>query len=357
MVMKKIMLIVPSFIKGGVERVVHTLSKGLKKHYDVYLVIYHKPIEYEIESTLINLETPIGTFGRKIKNIFYRVIKLKKLIREISPDFIVSFMGNLHPILTLKPVIVSIHSNPDFFHLYSKILLKTVYKFPNVKKIITCSCGLEKSLNNNYSLKNTKIIYNPIDLNLIDRKLLALKPFEFNYILAVGRLNGQRGHDILIKSFAKSSLKNKIKLVILGEGKERRNLERLINDLRIKNKVLLPGNVENPFVYMKYAQLFIHSSRCEGLSMVLLEALACNTPVITTNCCEISPYEVMENEVNSLLVPPENVELLKDAMERLYHDRELYMKLKSNARKSIERFDVKNIVKDWINLFEKEYCL
>ena len=358
MVMKKIMLIAPSFIKGGVERVVYTLSKGLKKHYDVYVVIYHKPIEYEVESTLINLETPTGSFGRKIKNIFCRVIKLKKLIKEISPDFIVSFMGNLPPILTLKPVMVSIHSNPDFSPLYRKILLKTVYKFSNVKKIITVSKGIEKKLNTNYNLKNTKIIYNPIDLNLIDQKLLALKPFEFDYILAVGRLNRQRGHDILIKSFAKSSLKNKVKLVILGEGKERKNLENLINDLKIKNKVLLPGNVENPFVYMKYAQFFIHSSRCEGLSMVLLEALACNVAVIATNCCEIGPpYEVMENEVNSLLVPSEDDELLKDAMKRLYHDRELYVKLKSNARKSVERFDVKNIVKDWISLFEKEYCL
>ena len=348
------MLIVPSFTKGGVERVVNTLSKGLKKHYDVHVVIYHKPIEYEVEVNLVNLETPTGSFGRKIKNIFYRVIKLKRLIREISPDFIVSFMGNLHPILTLKPVIVSIHSNPDFFPLYRKILLKTVYKFPNVKKIITCSLGVEKNLNNHYGLKNTKIIYNPINLNLIDQKLLALKPFKFDYILAVGRLNRQRGHDILIKSFAKSSLKNKLKLVILGEGEERKNLEKLIDDLKIKNKVLLPGNVENPFVYMKYAQLFIHSSRCEGLSMVLLEALACNVPVIATNCCEISPYEIMENEVNSLLVPSEDVELLKDTMERLYQDRELYMKLKSNARKSIEKYDIGNIVKDWINLFEKE---
>jgi len=355
--MKKVILIVPSFKKGGIERVVDTLSKGLKKHYDVYVVIYHKPIEYEVEVNLVNLETPTGSFGRKIKNIFYRVIKLKKLINEISPDFIVSFMGNLHPILTFKPVIVSIHSNPDFFPFYRTVLLKTMYKFPNVKKIITCSFGLEKNLINNYRLKNTKIIYNPIDLHLIDQKLLALKPFEFDYILAVGRLSRQRGHDILIKSFARSSLKNKVKLVILGEGKERKNLEKLINDLKIKNKVLLPGNVENPFVYMKYAQLFIHSSRCEGLSMVLLEALACNAPVIATNRCEISPYEVMENEVNSLLVPSEDVELLKDAMERLYHDRELYIKLKSNARKSIERFDVKNIVKDWISLFEKEFCL
>ena len=166
-----------------------------------------------------------------------------------------------------------------------------------------------------------------------------------------------RGHDTLIKYFAKSSLKNKLKLVILGEGKERKILENLINDLKIKDKVLLPGNVENPFVYMKYAQLFIHSSRCEGLSMVLLEALACNAPVIATNRCEVNPYEVMENEVNSLLVPSVDIELLKNAMERLYHDRELYMKLNSNARKSIKRFDIENIIRSWINLFEKVFYL
>ena len=128
------MLIVPSFIKGGVERVVHTLSKELNEHYDVYVFIYHKPIEYEMEVNLVNLETSTGSFGRKIKNIFYRVIKLKRLIKEISPDFIVSFMGNLHPILTFKPVIVSIHGNPDFFHFYRKIFLRTIYKLPNVKK-------------------------------------------------------------------------------------------------------------------------------------------------------------------------------------------------------------------------------
>jgi glycosyltransferase involved in cell wall biosynthesis len=61
------------------------------------------------------------------------------------------------------------------------------------------------------------------------------------------------------------------------------------------------------------------------------------------------------NEVNSLLVPSEDVELLKDAMERLYHDRELHIKLESNARKSIEKYDIENINKDWINLFKEVY--
>jgi N-acetylgalactosamine-N,N'-diacetylbacillosaminyl-diphospho-undecaprenol 4-alpha-N-acetylgalactosaminyltransferase len=349
--MKKIILIVPSLIRGGVERVVSTLSKELNKYYDVYVIIYHGPIEYEIEGYLINLETPTGSFGRKIKNTFYRVMKLKKLIKEISPDFIVSFMGNLQPIFTFEPVIVSIRINPDFFLNCSKFLLKTIYKFSNVKRIITVSKGVEKKLNKNYNLKKTKTIYNPIDFKLINRKLLAQKPVNFKYILAVGRLSRQKGFDILIKAFAKSNLKNKIKLIILGEGKERNNLENLIDRLDLKSQVLLYGKVDNPFIYMKHAIFFVLSSRFEGFGNVIIEALACDTPVISCNC-ESGPSEIIENGKNGLLVPVEDIESLKKAMDKLFYDKELRVKLKTNARRSVKKYDIKNIVKDWIDLFE-----
>ena len=352
--MKKIMLIVPSLVRGGVERVVSILSKELSKYYEVYMVIYHNPVEYEIGGKLINLETPSGSFWRKIKNTFNRVVKLKRLIREISPDFIVSFMGNLQPILTLETVIVSIRNNPDFFPLYRKFLLKTIYKLPNVKKIVTCSSEIEKKLKSNYSLKNTKNIYNPIDFELINDKLLAQRPLEFDYILAIGRLNRQKGFDILIKSFAKSDLKNRIKLVILGEGKERKNLEELIAELKLKNQVLLFGKVDNPFIYMKYAKFFIMSSRYEGFGNVLLEALACGAPIIATDC-ETGTSEIIKNGKNGLLVPVEDENALKLAMEKLFYDREFYMKLKSNTRKSVEKYGIENIVKDWMNLFKEVY--
>ena len=350
--MKKIMLIVPSLARGGTERVVSILSKELSKYFEIYVVIYHNPVEYEIEGNLTNLDTPTGGIWRKVKNIFYRVVKLKRLIRKISPDFIVSFMGNLQAILTFEPVIVSIHNNPDFFPLYRKFLLKTIYKLPNVKKIVTCSSEIEKKLNNNYKLKNTNTIYNTIDLKFINQKLFAPKPFEFDYILTVGRLHRQKGFDILIKAFAKSTLKNIVKLIVLGEGKERKYLEKLIAELKLKNKVLLPGNVDNPFVYMKYANFFVLSSRYEGLPMVLLEALACGIPVITTNC-ETGPSDIIENEENGLLVSVGDENALKVAMEKLFYDTGLYKRLKVNSQKSIKRFGVKNIVKDWINLFEE----
>jgi glycosyltransferase involved in cell wall biosynthesis len=349
--MKKIILIVPSLIRGGVERAVSILSKELNKFFEIYVVVYHGPIEYESEGNLINLETPSGSLWKKIKNTFYRVRKLKKLIKDISPNCIISFMGNLQPILTFKPVVVSIHSNPDFFHFYRKIFLKTIYKFYNIKKIITVSKGIEKKLNNNYNLKKTKTIYNPIDLKLIKQKLLAQKPVDFDYILAVGRLSRAKGFDILIKAFAKSHLKRKVRLIILGEGKERKNLEKLIDGLDLKSKVLLYGKVDNPFIYMKHAIFFVLSSRFEGFGIVIIEALACETPVISTNC-ETGPSEIIENGKNGLLVPVEDVEALKMAMDKLFYDKELHVKLKANTRRSVKKYDIKNVVKDWIELFE-----
>jgi len=348
------MLIVPSLARGGVERVVSILSKELSRYYKVYVVIYHKPIEYEIEEELINLETPTGSFLRKVKNIFYRIVKLKKLIRKISPDYIVSFMGNLQPILTFEPVIVSIRNNPDFFPLYKKFLLKTIYKLPNVKKVVAVSKGIEKILHKNYNLKKTKTIYNPVDFKFITQKLPVEKPVDFEYILSVGRLTRQKGFDVLIKAFALSSLKKKVKLIILGEGKEKNNLMSLIYRLDLKNHVLLPGKVNNPFIYMKHAKFFVLSSRFEGFSNVVLEALACDTPVIASNC-KTGPSEVIENEKNGLLFPVEDKDALKEAMEKLFYDRELHERLKANTRKSIEKFDIENRIKEWLSLFEEVY--
>jgi len=350
--MEKIILIIPSLIRGGAERVISTLSKEFSRYYDVYVVIYHNPIEYKMGGKLINLETPTGSFWRKIKNNFIRIIKLKKLIKNISPDFTISFMGNLQPILTLKPVIVSIRCSTDCFYSYRKFLLRTLYKLPNVKNIVSVSKGIEKKLHKNYHLKKTKTIYNPIDFKLIKQKLLTEKPVDFEYILAVGRLTRQKGFDILIKSFAQSSLKKKVKLVILGEGKERNNLLRSIDELDLKKYILLPGKVDNPFIYMKHAIFFVLSSRVEGFSNVILEALACNTPVIAANC-ETGPSEIIENEKNGLLVPVGDKDALKEAMEKLFYNKELYNKLKKNSRKSVEKYRVENIVEDWISLFEE----
>ena len=96
-----------------------------------------------------------------------------------------------------------------------KLFLKTIYRLPTVKKVVTVSRGIEKKLNSNYGLKKTKTIYNPIDLKFINQKMLTRRPVDFNYILTVGRLSREKRFDMLIKAFVESKLKNKLKLIIV----------------------------------------------------------------------------------------------------------------------------------------------
>jgi glycosyltransferase involved in cell wall biosynthesis len=105
---------------------------------------------------------------------------------------------------------------------------------------------------------------------------------------------------------------------------------------------------------MKYAKFFILSSRYESFVNVLLEALACETPIIAT-IYETGISEIVENGENGLLVPVKDENALKSAMEKLFYDQKLYERLKANTRKSVEKFGVENIVKEWINLFEELY--
>ena len=101
---------------------------------------------------------------------------------------------------------------------------------------------------------------------------------------------------------------------------------------------------------MKHAIFFILSSRAEGFSNVIIESLACGTPVIATNC-KTGPSEIIENGKNGLLVPVENEVALRKTMEKLYNDKNLYLYLKDNAFNSIEEYDIEKIVEDWIKVF------
>ncbi|WP_297105306.1 glycosyltransferase [uncultured Devosia sp.] len=131
------------------------------------------------------------------------------------------------------------------------------------------------------------------------------------YVLGAGRLVEQKDFPTLISAFAKSGLPNDVKLVILGEGRLRGELERLTETLGIAKRVLMPGFQENPFSWMSRAELFVLSSRWEGSPNALIEALATGTPCIATNCPS-GPSEILSEPLLGRLVPVGN----SDAMAR-----------------------------------------
>jgi glycosyltransferase involved in cell wall biosynthesis len=121
-------------------------------------------------------------------------------------------------------------------------------------------------------------------------------------LLAVGRLVAQKDFSTLLAAFARVRRVRPARLVILGEGKERTRLEELARDLDVTAHVALPGLVLNPFPYMMRASAFVLSSAYEGLPRVLIEALACGCPVVSTDCPS-GPAEILDGGSYGALVP------------------------------------------------------
>lgn len=142
-----------------------------------------------------------------------------------------------------------------------------------------------------------------------------LGPGQPPVILAAGRLAPQKDYPTLIRAFAALVEGRDLRMVILGEGPERPALEALVGDLGLAGRVDLPGFRENPFAYMARARLFVLSSAWEGLPGVLIQAMACGTPVVSTDCPS-GPREILEDGRLGPLVPVGDVTALAEALAR-----------------------------------------
>ena len=140
-----------------------------------------------------------------------------------------------------------------------------------------------------------------------------LQPGQPPVILAVGRLVPQKDFSTLIQAFARLRERHEARLLILGEGDLRRALEAKVSALDLNDAVALPGFTDNPFSHMRRASMFVLSSGWEGFGNVLVEAMACGTPVVSTDCPS-GPAEILEHGKWGRLVPMGDVEALADAM-------------------------------------------
>jgi glycosyltransferase involved in cell wall biosynthesis len=166
-------------------------------------------------------------------------------------------------------------------------------------------------------------------------------------ILAVGRLNRQKGFDVLLKAFARSNLAGRgARLVILGEGTERVSLEEIACSLNIAQAVSMPGVVRDPESWMARCALFVMSSRYEGFPNALLEAMSMRCAVIATDC-DSGPREMISHEHDGLLVPVEDEEATALAMTRLFDDAQMRERLGEAAVGVRERFSREKVMQQW----------
>jgi len=165
----------------------------------------------------------------------------------------------------------------------------------------------------------------------------------------IARLSFEKGVNYLIEAFSDLVKKMEARLVIVGDGKERRNLERMTRDLNIEDKVTFLGWMENPYKYLREMDVFVLSSLWEGFPTVVVESMVCGIPVVATSSVG-GVQELIENGVDGLLVPPKDTKTLSDSILRLLEDSELKDKLTKEAGRKVKQFDSYNITRQYESL-------
>lgn len=181
--------------------------------------------------------------------------------------------------------------------------------YPWADAIVAVSEGAADELTLSAGLPRERIttVYNPVvSAELLEQARAPLEHAWFDpnsppLILGIGRLDEQKDFSTLLRAFAHVRAQRPARLMILGEGKGRPQLEALAQELEIAGDVALPGFVANPFAYMARAGVFVLSSLYEGLPTVLIEALACGCPVVSTNCPS-GPSEILQGGRHGPLV-------------------------------------------------------
>lgn len=182
--------------------------------------------------------------------------------------------------------------------------------YPWADEIVAASHGVAADVAQMTEIPRDRIqvIHNPVVTPKVRAKIQEpldhpwFKPGEPPVLLGVGRLVSQKDFFTLIKAFAQVRQQCPARLMILGEGEQRPELEALVRELNLTDAVALPGFAENPYTYMAHAGVFVLSSIFEGFGNVVAEALAAGTPVVSTDC-ESGPAEILEQGRYGKLVP------------------------------------------------------
>lgn len=212
-------------------------------------------------------------------------------------------------------------------------------------RVIASSQGLAAGLARDIRVPIAKMVAIPngVEIDKIQRSAEEPVQAPGRFVVAVGRLEHQKGFDILLRAFADGAAARDVSLVILGEGPERAALEQLSAALGIGDRVQMPGAVLNPWAYVRRAEAFVLSSRWEGFGNVIIEAMACGTPVVVTGC-DYGPSEIVQPERTGLVVPPEDPVALGKAMWRVVDDRSTARRLAAAALKHVESFRIQRTV-------------
>lgn len=336
--MSNIVLIIDDLLGGGAQRsTIKIATAFVDEGYNVTLIVLKNIVEFDVDER-INLKQLNFKKGFISILAYYKFTsKLKKILNDIESKsghicFLAGSLGLTHKLMNMASLEDAYYmlrgttSNAkigDRQGIKKTIKSKKIKKLYDNKNLLCVSKGVEEDiLGLGVVPKSIQTIYNPYDFNLI--KQLANKEIAFKiptreYLVHVGRFAQLKRHDILIKAFSK--IKNKsLLLVLVGEGKEKKNIVNLISELDLYDRVIFAGFQSNPYPIIKNARLLLLTSDNEGLPTVLIEALVLGVKVISTNCPS-GPFEILAPKFKHYLTPVGDYKKLAIKMDEVLEEK------------------------------------
>ena len=339
----KIMFCLGSMRKGGAERVVANLSNAFSKNHDVNIVVTI-PGEsmYELNDNIKYFS--LDKCNKKnnfISRTISRIFRLRKIIKEINPDVIVSLLPEptyrlmIAKIFLDKKTIISVRNDPnvEYNTFFKKMLVKLLYT--KADGFVFQTEDAKKWFSKKIQDKST-VIPNPINENFI------CEPYDGERektIVTVGRLNVQKNQKLLIDAFYEvSKIYEDYILKIYGSGPLQENLQNQINRLNLNDKVTLMGQSDNIKQEIYKAGMFVLSSDYEGMPNALMEAMALGLPCISTDCPIGGSKYLIKSGVNGLLTPVNDKEKLTKSIIKMIEDKQMTQRISENANKISLKF-------------------
>ena len=305
------------------------------------------PLDARVSRLWLDVRGPQrGPFATLVLSVC-RIRKLRRLLRELKPDAILSFIDvpNIYAILGARGlgirVVVAERTHPAINYNISvswRWLRRVCYRHADIVVAQTEDAASW--------LARTCRAHVMVIPNFL-RELPKVHCDRESIIIAVGRLSAEKGFDVLLEAFAKVA-KNfpNWRVCIIGDGIERQALIQLRDSLRIEDRVEFVGEVREVEMWMARAGLLVHPSRREGFPNAVLEAMGMGMAVICADC-RAGPSELIEDGVNGRLVPVDDVEALERAMTELMTSSQLRERIGREASKVRNRFGQDRIMQQW----------
>lgn len=356
---KKILFVIPTLSNGGAEKVISKISGCLTlKGYSVTILKnYHCSNEYNINENVEILSLYNDEEQYRKTGMLNRLKKLRKQIKVINPDQVICFLNHvcIYVFIALifskyrKKIIFTERNNPKYANKHEIKLKNFLQNF--LKKNIVQNKG-QYSLLNHKKKKRSFIIPNPIDdLYLNYKKTFNKEPI---HIISIGRFVNQKDYPLAINAF-NNVLKRYPNLIyhIYGKGEDKDKIEELIKSLNLEGKVILEGFTTDINKIYENADIYLMTSKFEGMPNALAESMATGIPCISTDC-EFGPSDLIDNESMGILVKEHSVESVEKALIFMIENYDSYVARSTYVKEVMkERYSLEKITNEWIKVIER----